>query len=85
MGRKTGTITLTEDQRSYLELQTRARTIQAQTVCRARILLLRADGVSIDDIADKVGINRCSDNVRLCIRIGLTKAVTCYTTLMQAV
>ena len=24
MGRKTGTITLTEDQRSYLELQTRA-------------------------------------------------------------
>ena len=52
MGRKTGTITLTEDQRSYLELQTRARTIQAQTVCRARILLLRADGVSIDDIAE---------------------------------
>lgn len=45
MGRKAGTITLTEDQRSYLELQTRARTIQAQTVCRARILLLRADGV----------------------------------------
>lgn len=65
MGRKTGTITLTEDQRSYLELQTRARTIQAQTVCRARILLLRADGVSIDDIADKVGINRCS--VMLCL------------------
>jgi len=65
MGRKAGTITLTEDQRSYLELQTRARTIQAQTVCRARILLLRADGVSIDDIADKVGINRCS--VMLCL------------------
>ncbi|MGE9890677.1 helix-turn-helix domain-containing protein, partial [Mediterraneibacter faecis] len=41
------------------------RTIQAQTVCRARILLLRADGVSIDDIADKVGINRCS--VMLCL------------------
>ena len=47
MGRKAGTITLTEDQRLYLELQMRARTIQAQTVCRARILLLRADGVSI--------------------------------------
>jgi hypothetical protein len=46
MGRKVNTITLTEEQRSYLELQTRARTIQAQTVCRARILLLRADGVS---------------------------------------
>ena len=64
MGRKAGTITLTEDQCSYLELQTRARTIQAQTVCRARILLLRADGVSIDDIADKVGINRCSVSVK---------------------
>ena len=36
MGRKVNTITLTEEQRSYLELQTRARTIQAQTVCRAR-------------------------------------------------
>ena len=65
MGKKTGTITLTDEQRSYLELQTRARTIQAQTVCRARILLLRADGVSINDIADKVGINRCS--VMLCL------------------
>ena len=65
MGRKVNTITLTEEQRSYLELQTRARTIQAQTVCRARILLLRADGVSINDIADKVGINRCS--VMLCL------------------
>lgn len=66
MGRKASAITLTEDQRSYLELQTRARTIQAQTVCRARILLLRADGVSIDSIADKVGINRCS--VMLCLK-----------------
>lgn len=66
MGRKANAITLTEDQRSYLELQTRARTIQAQTVCRARILLLRADGVSIDSIADKVGINRCS--VMLCLK-----------------
>ena len=65
MGRKVNTITLTEEQRSYLELQTRARTIQAQTVCRARILLLRADGVSINDIADKVGINRGS--VMLCL------------------
>ena len=30
MGRKVNTITLTEEQRSYLELQTRARTIQAR-------------------------------------------------------
>ena len=52
-------------QYTYLETQIRARTVQAQTVCRARILLLRAGGISINDIADKVGINRCS--VMLCV------------------
>ena len=66
MGKKATTITLTPEDRSYLELQTRSRTIQAQTVCRARILLLKADGESINAIADKVGINRCS--VMLCLK-----------------
>lgn len=65
MGRKASTIILSNDDRSYLETQTRARTIQAQTVNRARILLLKADGTSIDAIADKVGMNRKS--VMLCI------------------
>lgn len=65
MGRKASTIILSNDDRSYLETQTRARTIQAQTVNRARILLLKADGTSINDIADKVGMNRKS--VMLCI------------------
>ena len=65
MGRKATTINLTAQDRNYLEAQTRARTIQAQTVNRARILLLKADGTPIDDIADKVGINRKS--VMLCI------------------
>lgn len=65
MGRKTSVINLTADEREYLETQTRARTIQAQTVNRARILLLKADGCSIDAIADKVGINRKS--VMLCL------------------
>lgn len=65
MGRKTTTITLTPEDREYLETQTRARTIQAQTVNRARILLLKADGCSINDIADKVGLNRKS--VMLCV------------------
>ena len=58
MGKRATEITLTTEERSYLEMQTRARTIQAQTVCRARILLLKADGESIEVIADKVGINR---------------------------
>ena len=66
MGRKTTTLTLSNNDREYLELQTRARTIQAQTVNRARILLLKADGVSIDAIADKVGMNR--NSVMLCIK-----------------
>lgn len=65
MGRKASTITLSADEREYLETQTRARTIQAQTVNRARILLLKADGCPINEIADKVGINRKS--VMLCI------------------
>lgn len=65
MGRKATNITLSSEDRMYLEVQTRARTIQAQTVNRARILLLKADGTSIDDIADKVGMNRKS--VMLCI------------------
>ncbi len=66
MGRKSNAITLTDNEKSYLETQLRARTIQAQTVCRARILLLRSESVSIDAIADKVGINRKS--VMLCLQ-----------------
>ena len=65
MGRKASTITLSSEDRAYLETQTKARTIQAQTVARAIILLLKADGVSIDTIADKVDMNRKS--VMLCI------------------
>lgn len=66
MGKRASSIELSNEEREYLECQTRARTIQAQTVTRARILLLRADSVSIDAIADKVGINRCS--VMLCLK-----------------
>lgn len=60
MGRKSLAIKLSTEEREYLELQTRARTIQAQTVARARILLLRSEAVAINEIADKVGLNRCS-------------------------
>ena len=77
-GRKATTITLTPDERSYLEIQTHSRTIQAQTVCRARILLLKATGEPIDVIADKVGINRCS--VMLCLKkfkaVGIENALS---------
>ena len=60
MGRKSSTITLSFEDRAYLETQTKA-----QTVARARILLLKADGYSIEAIADKVDMNRKS--VMLCI------------------
>lgn len=60
-----GRITLSTEEREFLEFQTRVRTIQAQIVNWVRILILKADGVSIDKIADKVGINRKS--VVLCI------------------
>lgn len=65
MGRNASSIELTTADREYLETQIRARTIQAQTVNRARIILLRSEGISIDEIADKVGINRKS--VMLCL------------------
>ena len=65
MGKKATAITLSSEDRAFLEEKTRARTIQAQTVIRAKILLLKADGISIDAIADKVDLNRKS--VMLCI------------------
>ena len=65
MGKKATTLVLTSEEKEYLETQLRARTIQAQTVSRARILLLKAEGASIEAIADKVGLNRKS--VMLCL------------------
>ena len=82
MGKRASSIELSNEEREYLKLQTRARTIQAQTVTRARILLLRADSVSIDAIADKVGLNRCS--VMLCLK-SLKKAALKMHSLMPLV
>ena len=66
MGKRPSAIVLTDEETDYLEAQTRIRTLQAQIVTRARILLLRAQAVSIEAIADKVGLNRCS--VMLCLK-----------------
>ena len=61
-----GKIEITDDDdKSYFESLIRLRTTQAQIVQRARIILLRTEGISIDAIADKIGINRKS--VMLCI------------------
>ena len=65
MAAKTTILKLSEDEKKYLESLVRCRTMQAQTVQRARILLLKSEGAAIDAIADKVGINR--NSVILCI------------------
>ncbi|SEM42953.1 Helix-turn-helix domain-containing protein, partial [Butyrivibrio sp. ob235] len=57
---------LPDDDREYFESIVRTRTMQAQIVSRARILLLKADGESVDAIAEKVGLNR--NSVLLCLK-----------------
>lgn len=57
---------LTSDDRIYLESLVRARTSQAQTVNRAKILLLKSNGETIDAIADKLDLNR--NSIMLCLR-----------------
>ena len=58
-------IELAESEKKYLESLVRSRTEQAQIVQRARVLLLKAAGIPIDEIAEKVDLNRKS--VMLCI------------------
>lgn len=59
-------LTITEDERKYLESLTRTRTIQASIMNRARIILLKANGESVDQIAEKVGLNR--NSILLCLK-----------------
>jgi transposase len=63
---KASVLELTGNDRDYFESLVRSRTMQAQIVQRARIILLKADGIPIDIIADKIGIDRKS--VMLCIK-----------------
>ena len=56
---------LADKDREYFEALVRTRTTQAQAVQRAKIILLKAEGASIDTIADKLDINRKS--VMLCL------------------
>jgi len=66
MGRPINEIILSDIERQFLETLKRSRTEQAQIVQRARVLLLRADGESMEAIAEKVGLNR--NSVSLCLR-----------------
>jgi hypothetical protein len=51
---------ISAEDRELLESLVRTRTIQASIMNRARIILLKAEGESVDSIADKVGLNRNS-------------------------
>jgi transposase len=62
---KTKKIELSDDDKEMLETIVRSRTSQAQLVQRARILLLKSEGVSLEAIADKVDLNISS--VVLCL------------------
>lgn len=57
---KAEALTIIHEYRDYIETICRTRTIQAQIMNCVRIILLKADSKSIDDIAEKVGINRNS-------------------------
>ena len=59
-------IELSTDDRDYLESLTRTRTIQAQVVDRAKILLYKADGMSNGAIAERIDVN--INTVKLCLK-----------------
>ena len=63
-GSKTA-VALGAEDREMLERLARMRTAQAQTVTRARILLLRDSGETLVSIAEKVGL--AVNSVRLCV------------------
>jgi transposase len=58
-------IELTNDEIDYLQSLTRTRTIQAQVVDRARMLLYKAQGESNGDIATRLDVN--INTVKLCL------------------
>ena len=58
-------ITLTNDDLEYLQSLVRQRTIQAQVVDRAKILLYKSQGASNNDIAERLDVN--INTVKLCL------------------
>lgn len=58
-------IELTNDEVKYLQSLIRQRTIQAQVVDRAKVLLYKAQGATISDIAERLDVN--INTVKLCL------------------
>lgn len=62
---KSTELPLTEDEKKYLKSLSKTRTIQAQVVDRAKILLYKADGLTFKAISEKLDISPTT--VQLCI------------------
>lgn len=73
MPAKTYRITLTNDEQDYLKSLIKTRTIQAQVVDRARMLLWKAEAKSDKAIADNLGIS--VNTVRRCIERYITSGI----------
>jgi transposase len=58
-------LALSDEDKDYLKSLSKKRTIQAQVVDRARILLYKANGMTFQEIAEKLAISTAT--VRLCI------------------
>lgn len=58
-------LALSNEDKNYLKSLSKKRTIQAQVVDRARILLYKAEGMTFEEIAEKLAISTAT--VRLCI------------------
>ena len=56
---------LSDEDKDYLKTLSKKRTIQAQIVDRAKILLYKSEGMTFSDIAEKLAVS--SSTVRLCI------------------
>lgn len=61
----TKTIELTNDEVTYLQSLIRQRTIQAQVVDRAKVLLYKSQGATNRDIAERLDVN--INTVKLCL------------------
>ena len=65
MGRKTKPVAITDEEKTYLESLITKGTIEARVYRRARILLLKNNGMSNEAIADKLDVS--VPTVRLCL------------------
>lgn len=63
---KAKSIVLTDEDYEYLQSLTRQRTIQAQIVDRAKILIYKAQGDANQTIADRIDVN--INTVKLCLK-----------------